>query len=309
MRPYSACRFDDGLSIVERTPLPEDVKGRTVQTILGQHDVELLHGLRLGTAYPGTDIFANIKVEQLPAATFAQGKTDLIANFDYIIASGDDSVRNPKLAPYLNGFEAYGLDRIRLEGGVLGIYLLVDDRAHIVTTVYFLNQDSEHRKFANLDEYARLRDHFLNQLTACVHPSIAPKPDPRKQAPMSSRASALPPNSPTTLSTAQGLLPNAPLPAAMTREPGQPTATAETAQSLDAPSPTSPVAPASITPKATARNRPMAAARSTPKPAASKKSKGRKPTKPTKRSSAKSHRPGTKVPARTKPHLKKKTAP
>jgi hypothetical protein len=129
-------------------------------------------------SYPATDFFANVKVEQLPADGFAQGRKDLISNFDHILAGGDDSTRNLNYAlhPRLNGFEIYGLDRNKLEGRTLGIYLLIDNRTHIVATVYFFNQDPSRRKFSSLSEFGQYRDHFLDAYTACVHAPHAAAP-------------------------------------------------------------------------------------------------------------------------------------
>jgi hypothetical protein len=175
LRPYTACTFDDGLTVTDLSPLPPGVQGRTVDTLTGKARVPLLRGERVLFSYPETDFFANVKVEQLPPDAFEQGKKDLISNFDHILASGNDGARNMTYAlkPTLNGFEVHGLDRLKLEGSTLGIYLLIDDRTHIVTTVYFPNQEPRMRKFSTLDEYANLRDHFLNAYTSCVHAPFA----------------------------------------------------------------------------------------------------------------------------------------
>ncbi len=175
LRPYTACKFDDDLAISNLTPLPRGVQGRTVVTLSGPRQVALLRGESMMFSYPGTDFFANVKVEQLPPSSFAQGKKDLIGNFDHILAGGDDSERNLNFAlkPMLNGFEVYGLDRKKLEGATLGIYLLIDNRTHIVMTAYFLNQEPARRKFSSLTEYATLRDHFLAAYTSCVHTPYA----------------------------------------------------------------------------------------------------------------------------------------
>jgi hypothetical protein len=184
--PYTTCTFDDGLAIADLNPVPEGVQGRTVDTLTGKAHVALLRGERIMFSYPDTDFFANVKVEELPPDSFEQGKKDLIANFDHILVSGDDSERNMTYAlhPTLNGFEVHGLDRKKLEGGTLGIYLLIDDLTHIVTTVYFLNQNPERRKFSTLEEQSTLRDHFLNAYTLCVHPppaAAAAKPKPKRK--------------------------------------------------------------------------------------------------------------------------------
>jgi hypothetical protein len=171
LRPYTACRFDDGLVVTEKSALPADVAGRTVMTIAGNRQVPLERGEKIAFAYPGGTRFANVTVEQLPTESFEQGKANLIANFDHILAGGDDGARNMPYAlhPMLNGFEVHGLDRLKIDGATLGIYLLIDDKTRIVTTAYFLNQGPEKRKFATIEEYGALRDHFLNAYTKCVH--------------------------------------------------------------------------------------------------------------------------------------------
>jgi hypothetical protein len=123
-------------------------------------------------AYPNEDFFANVKVELLPEAGYAESKKALIANFEYILASGDNS-RNYKLKPVLNGFEVQGLDRQKREGGVLGIYLLFDDATRTVITIYFLNQEPP-KRFTTMDEYSVVRDQFLGDYTGCIRKKLAP---------------------------------------------------------------------------------------------------------------------------------------
>lgn len=168
---YAGCTFEDGLAVSELSQLPAGVKGRTVLTMEGSKPVTLSGGEHISLRYPGTGLFATVKVEVMPAETFEQGKKDLIGNFDYILAGGDDSTRNMAYAlrPRLNGFEVYGLDRKRLEGNTLGIYLLFDNRTHMVASVYFLNQEAGQRKFATQAQWVALRDQFLYAYTACVH--------------------------------------------------------------------------------------------------------------------------------------------
>jgi len=60
------------------------------------------------------------------------------------------------------------MDGSKLEGGSLGIYLIFDDKKQVVTTIYFLNQEPQERKFQTLDEYRRLRDRFLSRYGSCI---------------------------------------------------------------------------------------------------------------------------------------------
>jgi hypothetical protein len=101
----------------------------------------------------------------LPAANYPQLKQFLLDNFQYL--SHGNTVNTALRSP-MNGFEIHGLDREKLEGGVLGIYLLFDDPAHAVTTIYLLNQEPQSRKFQSMEEYSGLRDRFLGSYTACI---------------------------------------------------------------------------------------------------------------------------------------------
>ena len=60
LRPYTTCKFDDGLAVSSLSPLPPGVAGRTVDTLTGKAQVPLLRGERVMLSYPDTDFFANI---------------------------------------------------------------------------------------------------------------------------------------------------------------------------------------------------------------------------------------------------------
>jgi hypothetical protein len=150
--------------------LAPGIKTRTVQTLTGYASVNMLDGRRIMFAYPGEDFYANVKVEFLPARSFAASKAALNDNLDYLLASGDNA-RNYKLKPKLNEFEITGIDRAKREGGVLGVYLLFDNPTHAVITIYFLNQEPP-KRFKTMAEYAALRDRFLAAYTSCIRAKI-----------------------------------------------------------------------------------------------------------------------------------------
>jgi|SRR5437762_6427912 len=64
-------------------------------------------------------------------------------------------------------FESYAINRTKLEGGVLSIYLWFDDSGAQVLTAYLLNDEPAARKFKTIDEYRNLRDRFLQKLSGC----------------------------------------------------------------------------------------------------------------------------------------------
>jgi len=168
LQPYTACHFDDGLTVSDLTPLAPGAPSRNVDTLAGQRPIAITAGERIMFSYANTDFFAKATVEELPASSYAAEKKDLIDNFNYVLDSSKEDQRNFTLKPHLNGFEIYGQDRGTLEGSVLGLYLFFDDAKHIATTLYFLNQEPAQRKFETIEAYRRLRDRFLERFTTCV---------------------------------------------------------------------------------------------------------------------------------------------
>jgi hypothetical protein len=167
---YTSCKFSDGLGVVETSPLAPGIHSRTVQTSKGPRQIDMVEGRRVMFAYPDKDFYANVKVEILPEKNYAETRQFLIDSFDYSLASGDGNTRNYVLKPMLHGLDVRGLDRDKLEGGVLGLYLLLDDSSRMVTTIYFLNQEPKDRSFQTIEEYHVMRDRFLATYSTCVGP-------------------------------------------------------------------------------------------------------------------------------------------
>ena len=166
LKPYESCDFPDGLQVTNIAPMPADVKERPVQSHGKTGSVPLLAGRRVEFAYPGADTYASVKVELLPEANFPANRKLLLEDFDDIIASDKNVTRNTARRSPFNAFSITGLDRNTVDGKTLGIYLLIDDRTHVVTTVYLLNPAKT--PFKSLTDYARMRDTFLFNYTKCV---------------------------------------------------------------------------------------------------------------------------------------------
>lgn len=173
LQSWTSCFFPDGLQIQAVDPLAPGVTSRDVDTAQGTQQINLVAGERVMFAYPFTDFFANAKAEVLPADEYAQEKQTLLANHAYLESERNGPEEARSLPPNLHGFEVHGNNLRELRGSALGMYLIFDDSAHVVTTVYFLNQDSWRRKFQSFEEYERLRDRFLTTYTGCVRSNEA----------------------------------------------------------------------------------------------------------------------------------------
>jgi hypothetical protein len=182
LQAYTSCYFPDALQVVSVDPLDAGVDSRAVDTADGKQQIDLVAGERVMFAYPFTDFFANVKAEELPADHYAADKATLLANLAYLESQPGGPTEVHSLPGHLHGFEVHGNNRQKLEGGVLGMYLLFDDPAQVATTIYFLNQESWRRKFQTMDQYRQLRDQFLTTYTGCVRENQAiAKPKPKRR--------------------------------------------------------------------------------------------------------------------------------
>lgn len=171
LQPYTSCDFPDMLRIVSLSPITPGPL--LVATAAGTQNIDLEAGEQVMFAYPLTDFFANAKVELLAADTYEQSRKILLANMALMESQRNGPVRAEALPAGLHGFDVHGNDRMKLDGDVLGMYLLFDDAKHVVTTVSFLNQHSWERKFQTMDEYGQLRDRFLRTYTGCIRQNQA----------------------------------------------------------------------------------------------------------------------------------------
>jgi hypothetical protein len=166
LMPYESCSFPDGLQISGIVPMPDDVRERPVQSHGKTGSVPLVGGRRVDFAYPGADTYASAKIELLPETNFVANRKLLVDDFDDIIASDKNVTRNTTRKSPFNAFSITGLDRNKVDGKTLGIYMLIDDRTHVVTTIYLLNPTKTPIKSGA--DYARMRDTFLFNYTKCV---------------------------------------------------------------------------------------------------------------------------------------------
>jgi hypothetical protein len=129
----------------------------------------MLDGRRIMFAYGvGGDFFANVKPERLPDDTWAIEKQNLLDELAAMLSSQHDTMPNRNLPETIHGLEVHGLDRTELKGSTLGFYFLFDNKRHIATSVYLLNQEPLTRRFQTIEQYRDLRTRFLATYTGCV---------------------------------------------------------------------------------------------------------------------------------------------
>ncbi len=165
---YRSCSFHDGLEVVEVDPLNPGVTERSVETVQGNKTIQMVEGNRIGFAYPGTDIFANVKAEQLPVGSWSKQKKSLRQNFAYLLGSSPEFHTDTISNRALLDLGSEGMTKSSISGGVLAFYLLFDDSRHVVVTIYLVNQEPTSRKFQTLDDFHTLESRFLNTYAGCI---------------------------------------------------------------------------------------------------------------------------------------------
>ena len=165
---YRDCSFHDGLEVIEVDPLDPGVTERSVETAHGSKTLQMLAGNRIGFAYPGTAIFANVKAEELPPESWNEQKELLRQNFAYLLGSSADFRADAISDRDLLNLHSEGMTKSSVSGGVLAFYLLFDNLRHVVVTVYLVNQEPSSRKFQTLNEFHILETRFLDTYAACI---------------------------------------------------------------------------------------------------------------------------------------------
>ncbi len=169
LHDYESCVFDDGLQIVKIDSLPPGMQERTIHTMQGPKTIQMLAGRRIMFAYGlGSDSFANVKPELLPAKSWQQDKENLLDEIQAMLRADFTTRPSTSLPRKMHGIEVHGLDRTDLKSGTLGFFVLFDNADHIATSVYLLNQEPLTRHFQTIEQYRDLRARFLDRYTGCI---------------------------------------------------------------------------------------------------------------------------------------------
>ena len=169
LKRFTACDLHDGLRIVQVDRLPKKTKSRTVKTSSGDRKISLADGYRVMVAYnEHRDWFANIKAEKSVAGEYERDKQNAIDNLKWAVSVGTEMETPEPVKVSFGEFEGYGSSRRTLVGNMLGIYVLFSDVDATITTFYFINQNSNRKRFQTIEEWRALRDEFLKTYTTCA---------------------------------------------------------------------------------------------------------------------------------------------
>ena len=179
LKPYTSCKLDSGLRIVQVDRLPKDVKSRTVKTSKDDQNISLADGYRVMVAYnDDRDWFANVKAEKSFSTEYQRDKQGVIENLKWAASTSNELESQEPEKVSFNGHEGYGTSKRTLTGDMLGIYVFFSDVHHTITTIYFINQNAKRKKFQTIEEWRTLRDEFLNTYSSCINSSRDAKLNP-----------------------------------------------------------------------------------------------------------------------------------
>ena len=171
LKPYTTCEMGDDLKVKDITRRPKSAdKYREVSTDKGDERVSVVDGYRVMFGYKDVRYyFANVKIEQSDAGSYAQDKERVIKQLKHYSSTKQATKIHYTEKKVLNGFEHHGIDRDVIDvGGQVGIHVVFDDTEHLVITIYLLNQEKRKRRFNNIEEYEALKTDFLNRYTECL---------------------------------------------------------------------------------------------------------------------------------------------
>lgn len=174
LKPYTTCKVPGDLNIKQVTRRSAGDNYREVTTGNGKQKVSVVDGYRVMFAYPDlTYYFANVKIEQSAPESYAADKRILADELKYYSAIKEATAMIFTDRKILNGFEHYGIDRDKIDvGGQVATHVLFYDPAHLVVTIYFLNQSKavflNKRRFETIEQFHELRDEFLNSYSKCL---------------------------------------------------------------------------------------------------------------------------------------------
>ena len=174
LKSYTTCKVPGDLKIKEVTRRTAKANYREVTTDKGKQRVSVVAGYRVMFAYPDlTYYFANVKIEQSAPDSYAADKEVLVNQLKHYSSIKEAHPMIFADKTILNGFEHYGMDRDKIDvGDQVGIHVLFYDSAHLVVTIYFLNQSKavllNNRRYEDIKQFRELRDAFLNSYSECL---------------------------------------------------------------------------------------------------------------------------------------------
>lgn len=153
------------LNVFETKRLPESSeKYRDVKTDKGEVRISRLDAYRILYKNEKGAPLVHMMVELSDPDSAKSDKIRLLENLDYLNKSSKRMETNSLIEKEMNGFKVYGSSRSSIDEGTIQSTFLIFTKNTIIY-IYFYNTKPEYRTYADLKDYKKLRDNFINAFT------------------------------------------------------------------------------------------------------------------------------------------------
>ncbi len=160
--------FTSPSSLTASTPgrLPANSeKVRTVMTEKREVQISRVDGYLIMYVNNKKASFVNLKVELSDENCYAKDKENILESLRYLTNRTPEMETKQIIELEFNGYKIYGVSRSTImSGNVLGSFVMFPGNG-VSVFFDFLNAKPEFRNFANVEEYKKQRDKFMDEYT------------------------------------------------------------------------------------------------------------------------------------------------
>jgi hypothetical protein len=161
--PYIPLFFNNGFSYLTVASVSPDPDFGTVFTPHGSEKIGSLAGYETTYCHPEKGCIVRVKTEKLNPDTYEGDRVKFFYSLMVLTNSGQrEDVKKERY----NGLECEYVENGNLEDLLLGVTVIYLPREKMITTVSFLGEISEDKKFRNWEEFLDFKVKFLKELTS-----------------------------------------------------------------------------------------------------------------------------------------------
>jgi hypothetical protein len=163
---YAGCPLGGNLRAVSINPRTAGAPPeRSADSDSAKQAVSVADGVRVMLAFPESDPFVNLKIERSVPGHYAADKQIILDQLESMARRKRGAAGKVERSMD-RGIDIAALNNSTLEGGIVSMVTLFDERQEIIATAYLLN--NRRRAFQTFEEYQGLRDRFIGDLTSCM---------------------------------------------------------------------------------------------------------------------------------------------
>lgn len=168
--PLAQCIGNDKFHFEKIDRLPPKAISRPVRTAASVAYVSTVDGYRMLVRHQSSAPLVNLKLERSADGRFAADRDVIVAQMTELSARTEPAHHVELEQHTQNGIEILALNNSSIQHapGVISFYTLLDAHSATIATAYILNQPAQIREFSTDEEYAALRDAFIDLVRRCM---------------------------------------------------------------------------------------------------------------------------------------------